>query len=174
MSIFVGKHALIDAFSELVVLVDGCMTAGVQLSEIRNVPIFSYILTGKQADALREICVAQGWPIPSNRGIEIDVRYIAHVLQSRDTKDQVDTSFVTEILTAAYCEYGIVEINKTRNQQAIVINATKKIPLNGAKYYGMAIIEVQQEPTGNVKLAPKTAYHATEAKLRGIQNKKNN
>ena len=171
MSIFIGKHALVDTISEIVTLVDTCMAAGIQLFEIRNAPEFCYVLTGKQADTLDRICTRQGWSRPTIKGIEIDVRYIAHVLNSRSSKDSVDAIFVAAILAAAFCEFGEIEINTSHNQQAIVINAIKKLHLDGTVYHGMAIIELKDDFNGSVKLIPITAYHATESKLRKILRK---
>ena len=170
MSIFVGKHALVAAFKELVDTVDTHVKSGATLATI-SAPTFSYLLTPKQSDAIKKVCAAEGWPVPTTKGIEIDVRYIAHVLSSRDYKDSVDADFVARILSAAFCDYGTIEINKKHGQQAIILNAIQKLPLNNSTFHGMAIFEIQGNQGGNVIMKPVTAYHANEQKIRKIRGK---
>ena len=56
-------------------------------------------------------------------------------------------------------------MNKDRSMQGIILNANERlIKVSGQKYYGMAILQVSEND-----LAPVTAYHATEAKIKAIQ-----
>jgi hypothetical protein len=162
-----GDDSLAEAFSELVNVVVSMKQAGVALSHVTEPPVFTYLLTPKQFDRVRKICRENQWPQPKCRGILIDLEAVAHPLEARGDKDGCTPADVIAILTNAYCVYSTVHMNK-QHAQAILLNTGRKVKVGIGSYYAMAIIEVRNAG-GITYLAPVTAYHATEAKIRKIR-----
>lgn len=79
-------------------------------------------------------------------------------------KDGLDWKQVAEVLSASFCTRSEVALNKGRNQQGVILNSFQSINFGKQKYYGMAILQVSEND-----LAPVTAYHATEAKIKAIK-----
>ena len=125
-----GDAALVDAFKSLMDVVVIMRDAGVPLSDVRHAPTFTYLMTPKQFDRIRRICIQKGWDVPNRRGILID-------------------------------------LDKPKHAQGIVFNTGRKVQVGKAKYYAVAVVKVCVEG-GEKRLAPVTAYHATEAKIRSI------
>lgn len=162
-----GDAALVDAFKSLMDVVVSMRDAGVPLSDVRHAPTFTYLMTPKQFDRIRRICIQKGWDVPNRRGILIDLEAVAHPLESRETKDNCTVSEALAILVTAYSAYSQVGLNKPKYAQGIVFNTGRKVQVGKAKYYAVAVVKVCVE--GDEKrLAPVTAYHATEAKIRSI------
>lgn len=132
------------------------------------VPAFSYLLTPKQFDRVRKICKEKGWDVPNQRGVLIDLEAVAHPLDARMTKDQCTVEEVVEILLAAYSPQSQVGLNKPKHLQAIVFNTRQKVRIGKASFYAVAVVRIRVEG-GRKYLAPVTAYHATEAKIRSIR-----
>lgn len=159
-----NSKALVDAFRELVDFVSACGATSPLAA-----PNFSYLLTKKQLDAIRRICASQKWAPPKNRGIEIGTPFISHVLRARSIKDKVDAAFVALVLSRTFCAEGVIKFNQgdRHSNQAILLNATTSLPLNGSIFYGMAIFDVESKG-GVVVMSPITAYHANSSKVRKI------
>lgn len=171
--------ALLETFHCLVTTVgqltrDGISITVAEESAINSgesiAPIFSYILTPKQLDRVKKICKQEGWPLPHNRGVTLTLKTIEHVIGSRTAKDNCDETFITEILAKAFSQASEVNINKQHNQQVLVFNGKTRLTYNGNKYHALAVIQVTKEEELCI-LKPVTAYHATEAKIRGIKRK---
>lgn len=159
--------ALADAFKELMHVVVSMRDAGVPLSQVQHAPIFSYLMTPKQFDRIKKICMQKGWEVPNQRGILIDLEAVAHPLDARESKDNCTIDEALAILVAAYSAYSQIGLNKPKHSQAIVFNTGRQVQVARNKYYAVAVVEVRVE--GRKKyLAPVTAYHATEAKIRNI------
>lgn len=141
---------------------------GVDWHSIHEAPEFSYVLTDKQFNRVVTLCRKAAWGVPNIRGIHITLGAIEHVISSRFVKDGCEPCFVADILVTAYHELSQVAMNKSYGAQALMFNTGKKLSLNGQKYYALAVVEVRKV-NEMVFLAPVTAYHATEAKIRGIQ-----
>lgn len=131
------------------------------------VPAFSYLLTPKQFDRVRKICKERGWDVPNQRGVLIDLEAVAHPLDARMTKDRCTVAQVLDILLAAYSPQSQVGLNKPKHAQAIVFNTRQKVRIGKASFYAVAVVKIRVEE-GRKYLAPVTAYHATEAKIRNI------
>lgn len=169
MPVTEGRHALEEAFRELVVFVNTLMAGGVPMSQVQHAPEFSYRLTPKQMAAIKKICTQEKWDEPECRGIEINVGTIAHILKSR-LGQGVTPDFIGNILSAAYCEFSEVHLNKKRGEQAVFLNGIKKLKMGGSTWHAVAIIAIDgKDAEGAKKLASVTAYHADEAKIRGIK-----
>jgi len=69
------------------------------------------------------------------------------------------------VLTAALDARSVIALQKNYDQQVIVLNSNEVLRLGATqeKYRGLLIVEVSIND-----LAPKTAYHASEAKSRAI------
>lgn len=163
-----GDLALEAAFKGLVDVVVRMREAGVPLSQVQCAPIFTYLMTPKQFDRIRKICSQKGWDVPNQRGILIDLEAVRHPLDSRESKDNCTADEALAILTAAYSAYSQIGLNKPKHAQAIVFNTGRQVQVGQNKYYAVAVVKVCSE--GRKKyLAPVTAYHATEAKIRNIK-----
>ena len=164
-----GIEALKVAFKSLVVTVSELAQSGTNLDNA-ELPFFTYLLTPKQTSRIRAICKQEGWPIPATKGVEIDLNAILHPLESRKNKDGCPPAFVGDILAEAYSVNSEIAINREHNEQALIFNAKKKITYGGSKWHALAVLDVREE--GHKKyLAPITAYHANEAKIRKIKIK---
>lgn len=129
-------------------------------------PLFTYLLTRKQFNQLNVICKANGWPHQTCQGITIYPRHIQHILASR-AGDGLNWLQVAELISASFCTCSEIALNKDRNMQSVMLNASKRLSsIKGQAYYGMAILQVSEND-----LAPVTAYHATEAKIKAIKKK---
>ena len=162
-----GDAALADAFRELMSVVISMRNAGVSFARVWHSPAFTYLMTPKHYDRIRTICKKQGWPAPNCRGILIDLIAIAHPLESRETKDNCTPAEALEILIKAYSPYSQIGLNKPKNRQGIIFNTGRKVSVGTANYYALAVVKLCQAGPRNY-LAPVTAYHATEAKIRKI------
>lgn len=162
-----GDIALATAFRELMHVVLNVRSTGVSLKQVQHAPVFTYLMTPKQFDRIKKICRQQGWPVPNRRGILIDLPAIAHPLESRETKDHCSPEQALEILTNAYSPYSQIGLNKPKSAQGIIFNTGRKVRVGAANYYALAVVKVYQEGAEKY-LAPVTAYHATEAKIRNI------
>ncbi|NWE43579.1 hypothetical protein HX875_29160 [Pseudomonas yamanorum] len=162
-----GDAALADAFRELMAIVVSMRDAGVSLDQVQHAPVFTYLMTPKQFDRIRKICKQQNWTVPNRRGILIDLQAIAHPLESRETKDNCTPEEALEILAKAYSPYSQIGLNKPKNAQGIIFNTGRKVKVGAGSYYALAVVKVCQEGAEKY-LAPVTAYHATEAKIRNI------
>lgn len=128
---------------------------------------FTYLLTPKQFDRIRKVCKEQGWDVPNQRGILIDLEAVAHPLKSRMSKDHCTAGEVLEILLAAYSAQSQIGLNRPKHAQAIVFNTRRKVRVGNSSFYAIAVVKVRVEGARKY-LAPVTAYHATEAKIRNI------
>lgn len=161
------RSALQDAFIALVVIALARRRSSDPRVNDEGMPSFSYLLTPKQFDRVRKICRERGWDVPNQRGILIDLEAVAHPLAARMTKDGCTAAQVMEILLAAYSPQSQVGLNKPKHAQAIVFNTRQKVRIGKASFYAVAVVKVRVEG-GRKYLAPVTAYHATEAKIRNI------
>lgn len=162
-----GDESLADAFRELMDVVLSMRNAGVSLSQVQHAPEFTYLMTPKQFDRIKRICREKNWPVPNRRGILIDLQAVSHPLDARESKDNCTPAEALEILVNAYCAYSQVGLNKPKNAQGIMFNTGRRVKVGTGNYYALAVVKVCQE--GGIKyLAPVTAYHATEAKIRSI------
>lgn len=161
----VGDDALREAIHFYTKWVDDISRSGQPVPAGKwNSPLFTYVLTKRQLNQLNVICKKQDWPHQNYPGITVYPRHIKHVLTSR-IKDGLNWVQVAEILSASFCTHSRVTINKDRNMQGIILNAKERLTtISGQKYFGMAILQVSEND-----LAPVTAYHATEAKIKAIQ-----
>lgn len=161
------RSALQDAF---IALVEIALARGRSVDHGVNdegVPAFSYLLTPKQFDRVRRICKEKGWDVPNQRGVLIDQEADAHPLDARMNKDRCTVEEVLQILLAAYSPQSQVGLNKPKHAQAIVFNTRQKVRIGKASFYAVAVVRIRVEG-GRKYLAPVTAYHATEAKIRNI------
>lgn len=162
------RSALQDAFIALVEIALVRRRSADHGTNDEVVPAFSYLLTPKQFDRVRKICKEKGWDVPNQRGVLIDLEAVAHPLDARMTKDQCTVEEVVEILLAAYSPQSQVGLNKPKHLQAIVFNTRQKVRIGKASFYAVAVVRIRVEG-GRKYLAPVTAYHATEAKIRSIR-----
>lgn len=95
-SVVIGRKALAEAFDALVLVATTLDTAGASLKNV-NVPIFSYVLTNKQFDAIKKICKQEGVPEPVHRGVLIDLNAVLHPIQARIDKDAAIRASFTPI-----------------------------------------------------------------------------
>jgi hypothetical protein len=162
-----GDESLADAFRELMNVVIAMRNAGVDLNQVQHAPEFTYLLTFKQYDRIKRICREKGWNEPNKRGILINLQAIAHPLDSRESKDGCTPEEALQILVNAYCAYSQVGLNKPKHAQGILFNTGRKVRVGNGSFYALAVVKVC-EAGGITYLAPVTAYHATEAKIRNI------
>ncbi len=162
-----GDAALAEAFRELMNLVVAMRNAGVPLDQVKHAPLFTYLMTPKQFDRIRRICQQKNWLVPNNRGILIDLIAVAHPLESRVAKDNCTPEEALAILAQAYSPYSQIGLNKPKDAQGIIFNTGRKVRVGNGDFYALAVVKVCQEG-GKKYLAPVTAYHATEAKIRKI------
>lgn len=162
-----GDDALQDAIGFYTQWVYSIASAGQKIMQDEwNRPLFSYLLTKKQLNQLNVICKNNGWPHQTCQGITIYPRYIQHILTSR-ARDGLNWVQVAELISASFCTSSEIALNKDRNMQSVMLNASKRLSsIRGQAYYGMAILQVSEND-----LAPVTAYHATEAKIKAIKKK---
>lgn len=164
----IDSRGIEAAFETLITILD---TARKSRQDWRSItaPEFSYLLAPKQFNRIQTICREHGWAIPTVRGIHITLEAVDHVRSARQNKDLVTSQFILQILANAYHPKSEVapNDNEEHTQQAFMFNAGKKLILNGQRYHAAAILELDKDDvTGEVRLNPVTAYHATEAKLR--------
>jgi hypothetical protein len=162
-----GDESLADAFRELMNVVIAMRNAGVDLNQVQHAPEFTYLLTPKQYDRIKRICREKGWNEPNKRGILMNLQAIAHPLDSRESKDGCTPEEALQILVNAYCAYSQVGLNKPKHAQGILFNTGRKVRVGNGSFYALAVVKVC-EAGGITYLAPVTAYHATEAKIRNI------
>lgn len=164
-----GKAALVAAFNELVNVLTVAEDNRVDWKSIQDAAEFSYLLTPKQFSNIKTICNEQGWPVVNVRGIHITLASVQHVLSARKKKDRLSNKLVAQILELAYHDLSQVKANKGHAEQALMLNAANRLFLNGQKFHAVAIVAIEEETlTGQIFLAPVTAYHANEAKVRGV------
>ncbi len=162
-----GDAAVAQAFRALLDHATRLEQAGLRLDQAGHVAEFTYILTAKQFDRIRKICRQQQWPEPNCRGIRFDLESIKHPLLARQLKDGCTADEVLEILTSAYCSQSQVGLNKPKQAQVVMFSGGRKVLVGKTRYQAVAVIKVCQEGTRKY-LAPVTAFHATEAKVRSI------
>lgn len=162
-----GDDALQDAIGFYTQQIYRIASAGHKImQEEWDRPLFTYLLTRKQFNQLNVICKANGWPHQACQGITIYPRHIQHILTSR-AGDGLNWVQVAELISASFCTCSEIALNKDRNMQSVMLNASKRLSsIKGQAYYGMAILQVSKND-----LAPVTAYHATEAKIKAIKKK---
>ncbi|MBP2169220.1 hypothetical protein J2125_002412 [Erwinia toletana] len=159
----IGDDGLRDAITDFTQWISDIISAGHQLpAEQWNAPLFTCLITKKQFNQLNSLCQKHNWPRQRCPGITVYPRHISHILSSR-AKDRLSWQDVAKIISLSYSARSQVALNKGRMQQGIVLNASEAIRIGKGKYYGMAIIQVSEN-----SLAPVTAYHASEAKVRAI------
>lgn len=164
-----GKLALVDAFKELVDMLVQAKRLGVDWRTISEAPEFTYVMTQKQFNVVCRICKDHGWVVPNIRGIHITLSAVEHVMSAREVKDGCSPAFIAEIMAFSYHEISQVSANRQHNSQALMFNTQKRLLWDGQRYHALAIVQVTDDGNGRRYLAPVTAYHASEAKIRGIQ-----
>lgn len=158
---------LAQAFADLF---DHLVKALVRGAPTTDAPEFSYLMTPKQLATVQGICAAKGWPVVNCRGIHIDAQAVMHPLSARLKKDSVKVEDVKSILLKAYSPRSLICENRDHTQQTLIFNTHHKLLIGTTKYHGMAVLEVKSTGARNY-LAPVTAYHATEAKVRALQKR---
>lgn len=164
-----GDESLVEAFSELMSVVINMQQAGVALAHVTEPPVFTYLLTPKQFDRIKRTCRENQWPEPNCRGILIDLEAVAHPLDTRGIKDGCTPAEVLAILTHAYCAHSEVGTNKPKYRQGIMFNK-RKVKIGTGSYCAVAVVEVRSEGS-KTYLAPVTAFHANDSKIRGMTQK---
>lgn len=162
----VGDDGLRDAIAFYTEWVYNVSVIGPDVAiEEWQAPLFTYIMTNKQFNELNVICRRNGWPPQTNRGITFYPHVIKHILTSRTGKDRLTWPEVAEIISAALNSRSAVVLKRDYNQQVIVLNSVDvlRIGRTKEKFRGALIVEVSIND-----LAPITAYHANEAKVRTI------
>lgn len=159
-----GDASLAEAFSELMNVVINMQQAGVDLSNVTEPPVFTYLLTPKQFDRIKKICRENQWPEPNCRGILIDLEAVAHPLDTRGTKDACTPAEVLAILTHAYCAYSEVGTNKPKYRQGIMFNK-RKVRVGKGSFCAVAVVEIRMRGS-ETYLHPVTAFHATDSKIK--------
>ncbi|MCS0443116.1 hypothetical protein [Vibrio diabolicus] len=154
-----GQQALEQAFEFFTNLVN--QDHGFD-KELWNEGFFTYLLTKKQMNTLKKLCISEGWTQPINYSITIKGEFIAHILKSRQGKDLITTQEAITILKTAFSPTSLVSINVKYNNQAVVLNSNTKIKIKGNSYYSSAFFEVGE------KLENKTAYHAGWNKIQAM------
>lgn len=162
-----GDEALAQAFKDLMSIAISMRDEGTPVSHVKQAPTFTYLMTPKQFSRIRKICMENGWSVPNLCGIQIDLETVSHPLESRAKKNNCSDEEVLSILIAAYSPYSQVGMNRPKNAQGIFFNTGRKVQVGKTKYVAVAIMKVDVEGK-KVRLAPVTAYHATDAKIRGI------
>jgi hypothetical protein len=163
-----GDEAIAEAFRALMAMAVALRDAEVPLSSVHHSPNFTYLMTPKQFDRIKKICCKHRWDVPNQRGILIDLEAVAHPLDSRVSKDNCTPEEAVNILIAAYSAYSEIGLNRPKHSQAIVFNTNRGVMVGQTRYAALAVVKVCNEG-GRKYLAPVTAYHATEAKIRDIQ-----
>lgn len=156
----VGEQALHNAFIDYTHLVDANFVFD---QEIKASGLFSYILTPKQRDQIKRLCIKEGWPVNQSKGITITISAIKHVLAGRKGKDGLTTQECAQVLSSAYSKNSEIALNKDRHEQAFILNAKISVQLRSSAFYCAAILQVSEND-----LAQVTAYHTTWAKIKGI------
>lgn len=164
-STYLGEQDLALAFHALF---DFVATAPASGERDSDAPSFTYLLTPKQMSEINARCKSEGWPPITCRGIPISPNAIRHALQARSGKDQLTEAEVRKIMIAAYSQDCTIHVNRGRDKQAVVLNARRKVQIGATAYNAMAIVQVTATTSRNY-LAPVTAYHAAEAKVRAIK-----
>lgn len=162
-----GDESLAEAFSRLLHQAIALQEAGGSPHHAQPVAEFSYLLTPKQLERIRRICRQMNWPVPQCRGIRIDLQAILHPLHARETKDRCTPQETLQIMINAYSAYSQVGLNKPKHGQGILFNTGRKVRIGKGRYYAVAVVRICSAE-GKTYLAPVTAYHATEAKIRNI------
>lgn len=162
-----GDQSLAEAFRELMVQVIAMRNAGLPIRQAQHAAEFTYLLTQKQFDRITRICRQKQWPVPNCRGIHIDLQAIAHPLDARESKDNCSPEEAIQILINAYSSFSQVGLNKPKHTEGILFNTGRKVKVGQGSYYALAVVRICEE-RGRKYLAPVTAYHATEAKIRNI------
>ncbi|WP_314421607.1 hypothetical protein [Pseudescherichia vulneris] len=162
-----GDDALQDAIGFYTHWIYSIASTGQKIRQEKwDRPLFTYLLTRKQFNQLNVICKVNGWPHQTCQGITIYPRHIQHILASR-AGDGLNWVQVAELISASFSTCSEIALNKDRNMQSVMLNASKRLSsIKGQAYYGMAILQVSKND-----LAPVTAYHATEAKIKAIKKK---
>ena len=168
MTHWIGKDAFESAMREIITVVDMLRTSNIAASTLGEVHSFCYILTAKQRSTVKKVCDEHGWEVPFCKGIEINAVTINHILDSR-MKEGLTSTFVGDIMVAAYNQFAEVYVNKKNGEQAVFLNGIKKLPLNGSTWHAVAIVAMDNVTHGIKHLASVTAYHADERKVRGIR-----
>jgi len=162
-----GDASLADAFRTLADQVIAMEDSGMPRHKRVPVTEFSYLMTNKQFDRVRTICMKMGWPVPNCRGIHIDYEAVAHPLHARMQKDNCTVEEVLEILIAAYSGFSEMGLNKPKHAQGILFNRSRNVKVGTGHYRALAIYKFC-EKKGRRFLAPVTAFHTTDAKIRKI------
>lgn len=170
MSHTVGKEAFEEAMKHIVDFVYQLRMAKASIKSVdAHYASFCYLLTQKQQDAIKNICLKEGWDIPHCKGVEINVSTIDHILSSRMGDRGVTPEFITALLLASYNQFSEVYLNKKNGEQAVILNSIKKLPLNNTVWYAVAIVSLDARIGGVKRLKSVTAYHADDKKIRGIK-----
>lgn len=156
----IGDDAVCDAFFYFAEQVDA-MGDDTIPKEVWDTPCFTYILTKRQFNQMKVICQKNDWRIPTSPAVPITWAMFRHVLNARNKKDKLSWQDCAAILSAAFSVQSHVFVNRDYNEQTVVLNATRRIKVGGAGFFALAIVDVSEN-----KLAPVTAYHATEAKCK--------
>jgi len=164
----VGEQALHNAFIDYTHLVDANFVFD---QEIRAAGLFSYILTPKQRDQIKKLCIKEGWPVNQSKGITITISAIKHVLVGRTRKDGLTTLECAQLLSSAYSKHSEIALNKPintgqkqeRHEQVFILNAKVSARIQGSAFYCAAILQVSENELSQV-----TAYHTTWDKIKGI------
>lgn len=162
-----GDEDVAQAFRALIDHAVHLQDAGLRLEQAGHAAEFTYLLTTKQFDRIRKICRQQHWPEPNCRGIGLDIEAVRHPLLTRTLKDGCTADEVLKILTSAYCSQSQAGLNKPKNQQMVMFSGGRKVLVGNTRYQAVAVLKVCQDGTRKY-LAPVTAFHATEAKVRKI------
>lgn len=161
-----GVVGLNDAITHYMEWISDIAASGDMLPDDEwDAPLFSYILTKKQFSDLQKICDENDWPPPDNPGITFYPKTLKHILTSRSGKDNLSWQDIAQIITAALNGRSTVAKERGYEQAVIVLNSIDVVRIGALqeKYRGMLLVEVTIND-----LAPKTAYHASEAKSRAI------
>lgn len=128
-------------------------------------PLFTYLLTQKQYNALKTICSRAGWPPPVSRGITFYPHHFKHILTAREGKDGLTWQDCATVLNASLSSRSILAPHHVHDQQVFVLNSVDSLSVGPTKekYRGVLIVETTIDD-----LAPVTAYNAPEAKSRAI------
>ncbi|NMS64605.1 hypothetical protein, partial [Vibrio parahaemolyticus] len=100
-----GQQALEQAFEFFTNLVDQDHEFD---KELWNEGFFTYLLTKKQMNTLKKLCISEGWIQPTNYSITIKGEFIAHILKSRQGKDLITTQEAITILKTAFSPTSLV------------------------------------------------------------------
>ena len=162
-----GDASLADAFRTLVEQVVAMDDSGITRHGRAQLAEFTYLMTDKQFDRIRRICMKLGWPVPNCRGIHIDREAVAHPLHTRMQKDNCTVEEVLQILISAYCGHSEIGLNKPKHAQGVLFNRGYSVKVGEGHYRALAVYKLC-EVRGRRFLAPVTAFHTTDAKIRKI------